>query len=113
MKLESKDLPVLNIESKERKSKANCKRSKKMFKIQKGTSVIVPDLKVKSVTTPLIKYGCHNLSCLSLKSLETHCSPSCISEIKKTDPFFRVGWLHDEIVDSYFFLLELKFSDVL
>ena len=68
---------------------------------------------MKSVTTPLIKYGCHNLSYLSLKSLETHCSPSCISDIKKTDPYFRVGWLHDEIVDSYLFLLELKFSHVL
>ena len=113
VKLESKDLPVLNIESKKRKSEANCKYSKKMFKTQKGTSDIVPDLKVKGVTTPLIKYGCHNLSYLSLKYLETHCSPLCISEVKKTDPYFRVGWLHDEIVDSYFFLLKLKFSHVL
>ena len=71
-----------------------------MFKIQKDTNDIVPDLKVKSVTTPLIKYGCHNLSYLSLKSLEIHCSPSSISDIKKTDPYFRVGWLHDEDVDS-------------
>ena len=113
VKLESKDLLVLNIESKKRKSEANCKRPEKMFETQKGTSDIVPDLKVKSVTTTLIKYGCHNLSYLSLKSLETHCSLSCIGEIKKTDPYFRVGWLHDEIVDSYFFLLELKFSHVL
>ena len=113
VKLESKDLPVFDIESKKRKSESNCKRSKKMFKIQKDTNDIVPDLKVKSVTTPLIKYGCHNLSYLSLKSLETHCSPSCISDIKKTDPYFQVGWLHDEIVDSYLFLLELKFSHVL
>ena len=113
VKLKSKDLPVFDIESKERKSEANCKRSKKMFKIQKDTDDIVPDLKVKSVTTPLIKYGCHNLSYLSLKSLETHCQPSCISDIKKTDPYFRVKWLHDEIVHSCLFLLELKFSHVL
>ena len=113
VKLESKDLPVFDIESKKRKSEANCKRSKKMFKIQKDTNDIVPYLKVKIVTTPLIKHGCHNLSYLSLKSLETHCSPSCISDIKKTDPYFRVGWLHNEIADSYLFLLELKFSHVL
>ena len=61
----------------------------------------------------IIKYGSHNLSYLSLKSLETHYSPSCINDIKKTDPYFRVGWLHDEIVDSYLFLLELKFNHVL
>ena len=73
MKLGSKDLPVFDIENKKKKSEANCKRSKKMFKIQKDTNDIVPDLKVKSVITPLIKYGCHNLSYLSLKHLETHC----------------------------------------
>ena len=73
VKLESKDLPVFDIESKRRKSEANCKHFKKMFKVQKETNDIVPDLKVKSIATPLIKYGCHNLSYLSLKSLETHC----------------------------------------
>ena len=103
VKVESKDLPVLDIQSKKRKSEANCKRSKKMFKIKKGTNNVVPDNKVKSFIAPLIRYGCHNLSNLSLKSLETHCSLSCISDIKKTDPYFRVRWLHDEIVDSYFF----------
>ena len=86
MKLESKDLPVFDIESKKRKSEANCKRSIKLFKIQEDANIIVSDLEVKNFTTPLIKYGCHNLSYLSLKSLETHCSPSCISDIKKTDP---------------------------
>ena len=35
VKLESKDLPVFDIESKKRKSEPNYKRSKKMFKIQK------------------------------------------------------------------------------
>ena len=68
---------------------------------------------MKNFTTPLIKYGCHNLSYLPLKSLETHCSPLCISDIKKTGPYFRLEWLHNEIVDAYLFLLELKFSHVL
>ena len=84
-----------------------------MFKIQKDANNIVPDLKMKSVTTPLIQYNCHNLSYFSLKTLERHCSPSYISDTKKTGPYFRVGWLHDENVDSHLFLLELKFSHIL
>ena len=146
-----------------------------MLMIQKDTKDTVPDLEVKNVATPSIKYGWHNLSYLSLKSLrknifahlfsvhntislspheqvclirlryeryfshhhsksrlikhicswrdkllillkslELRCSPpSYICDIKKTDPYFRVGWLHDEIVDSYLFLLESKFSLVL
>ena len=67
----------------------------------------------QSKINKIIKYGSHNMSYLSLKSLETHYSPPCINDIKKADPCFRVGWLHDEIVDSYLFLLELKFSHVL
>ena len=113
MKLESKDLLVFDIESKKRKSEANCKRSKKIFNIEKDTDNIVTDLKMTIVATPLIKCGFHCLSYLSLKSLERHCSLPCISDRKKTDSYFRVGWLHDEIVDWYLFLLELKFSHVL
>ena len=74
---------------------------------------MVPDLKMKSVTTPLIQYSCHNQSYVSLKTLETHCSLSYISDTKKTGPDFRMGWLHDENVDSHLFLLELKFSHIL
>ena len=49
MKLESKDLLAFDVESKKKKSEANCKRSKNIFKIQKDTNIIIPDLKVKNV----------------------------------------------------------------
>ena len=49
VKLESKDLLVFDLESKKSKSEANCKRSKNIFKIQKDTNIIIPDLKVKNV----------------------------------------------------------------
>ena len=112
-KVNSKELPVLDIQCKKRKLEANCKCSKKGFKIPKSTNGVGPDLKVRSVTTSLARYGCHNLSYLSLKSSEAHCPPPCMSDIKRRDPYFRFGWLHHEIVDSYLFLLERELMHVL
>ena len=109
----SKELPALDIQCKKAKLEANCKCYKKGFKIPKSTNGVGPDLKVRSVTTPLARYGCHDLPYLSLKSSETHCPPPCMSDIKTRDPYFRVGWLHDEIVDSYLFLLERELMHVL
>ena len=112
-KVNSKELPVLDIQCKKRKLEANCKCSKKGFKIPKSTNGVEPDLKVRSVTTPLARYGCHNLSYLSLKSSEAHCPLPCMSDIKRRDPYFIFGWLHHEIVDSYLFLLERELMHVL
>ena len=112
-KVNSKELPALDIQCKKRELEANWKCSKKDFKITKSTNGVGPDFKVRSVTTPLARYGCHDLPYLSLKPSETHCPPPCMSDIKTRDPYFRVGWLHDEIVDSYLFLLERELMHVL
>ena len=71
MQVESKDFPIPDMKSKKRKLETNSKHSTKMFHIQKITKDIITDLQVRSVTTPLTRYGCHNLSYLSL-NLQNH-----------------------------------------
>jgi len=49
----------------------------------------------------ILKNGCHSLSYLDLLSLETTFPNSDKATIKKKDPQFKVGWLHDEIINSF------------
>ena len=75
-----------------------------MFKTQKGINDIVPDLKVRGLTTLLTRYGFHNLSYLS-------CYPVLVTYRKQ---ILTLGWNGFKIkLWIHLFLLESKFSYVL
>ena len=56
----------------------------------------------------LLRNGCHSITYLDLISLEVSHNQSQLAKIKKDDVNFRFGWLHDEIINSYLFQIQLR-----
>jgi len=74
---------------------------------------IVDNIKTCDWTQTLLKNGCHNLSFMDLLSLEVHHSSSQLDQLKKIDRTFKTGWLHDEVINSYFYHLSSMYANVL
>ena len=61
----------------------------------------------------LLRNGCHSITYLDLISLEVSHNQSQLAKIWKDDVNFRFGWLHDEIINSYLFQIQLQFRHVI
>ena len=61
----------------------------------------------------LLKNGCHSLTLLDMASLEVSHSKEQLAKIKKVDRLFKTGWLHDEVINSFFLSLERQFDNIL
>ena len=50
----------------------------------------------------LLKNHCHSISFLDLLSLEVNLAKDELRRIRQYDSNFKIGWLHDEVTNSYF-----------
>ena len=58
-----------------------------------------------NLSDSLIYNGCHTLCLIDLLSLETNLSDSDIYRIRCSFARFKKGWLHDEVINSYMYML--------
>ena len=66
-------------------------------------SSIIPRLPfVDDISTTLLKNHCHSISFLDLLSLEVNLTKDELRRIRQYDVNFKIGWLHDEVINSYF-----------
>ena len=71
--------------------------------LNKFHTAIIPRLPfVNEVNTTLLKNHCHSISFLDLLSLEVDVTKVELRRIKQYDANFKIGWLHDEVINSYF-----------
>ena len=73
---------------------------------------LVPKLDI-GLRTPLLKNGCYTLAYVDILSLEPAMSNSDRAEIKKTEKGFVVGWLTDEIINSFLEMIAFNHQDAL
>ena len=76
-------------------------------------SKIVPQFSLFSLSSLLPKNGNHTITYLDLLSLERTITASELATIKKYDKNFKTGWLHDEIVNSFFYQLTNRNEELL
>ena len=72
------------------------------------TSNIITQLPSIRFSTSLLRNGRHSLTYLDLLSLESARSRSQLEKIWKYDRRFRTGWLHNEIINSFLYMLTKK-----
>ena len=71
--------------------------------VNKFHTTIVPRLPfVNEINTTLLKNHCHSISFLDLLSLEVNLKKDELRGIKQYGANFKIGWLHDEVINSYF-----------
>ena len=51
------------------------------------------------LSSPLLKNGFHTITYLDLLSLEIAHTTSELVNIRKCDKHFKIGWLHDEVIN--------------
>ena len=61
----------------------------------------------------LLKNGPHSLSYIDILSLESTMTTSDHHKVLKIDPQFKIGWLHDEIINSYLYCITRSNENVL
>ena len=66
-----------------------------------------------SLSSHLLKNGSHIITYLDLLSLERTITASELTKIKKYDRNFKTGWLHDEIINSFFYQLANRNEELL
>ena len=79
------------------------KNSVEFFSIE--TPKILSAILKISLSDSLIYNGCHALCLIVLLSLETNLSDSDIYRIRCSFARFKKGWLHDEVINSYMYML--------
>ena len=65
------------------------------------------------LTTTILRNGPHSLSHLLLKSLEPILPRGTVILLKSISKEFKTGWLYDEVLNSFFWLLQEKNKNVL
>ena len=60
------------------------------------------------LTTTILRNGPHSLSHLLLKSLEPILPRGTVILLKSISKEFKTGWLYDEVLNSFFWLLQEK-----
>ena len=71
--------------------------------LNKFHTAIIPRLPfVNDISTTLLKNHCHSISFLDLLSLEVNLRKDELRRIWQYDANFKIGWLHDEVINSYF-----------
>ena len=79
--------------------------------LNKFHTVVIPRLSfVHEINTTLLKNRCHSISFLDLLSLEVNLTKDDLKRIKQCDANFKIGWLHDEVINSYFSVI-CKFQE--
>ena len=77
-------------------------------------SSIIPRLPfVDDISTTLLKNHCHSISFLDLLSLEVNLTKDELRRIRQYDANFKTGWLHDEVINSYFSVIYKSQAKVL
>ena len=56
--------------------------------------------------------SCHYITAIDLLSIDTYLPLETINEIKKCDPRFVVGWLDDEVINGFIFLIAKQCKDL-
>ena len=59
----------------------------------------------------IFRNGCHGLSPLDIKSLDTNVNNNEKNQFQRHHKSYRVGWLHDEVINSFMFRLTKDFTD--
>ena len=72
------------------------------------TSKIITPVPSIPFSNSLLRNGCHILAHLDLLSLGSVYSTPQLKKIRKYDRRFRTGWLHDEIINSFLYMLTKK-----
>ena len=71
--------------------------------LNKFHTAVIPRLSfVHEINTTLLKNHCHSISFLDLLSLEVNLTKDDLRRIKQYDANFKIGWLHDEVINNYF-----------
>ena len=65
------------------------------------------------LNTIILKNGPHSLSLLQLKSLEPILPRGTVILLKSIDKQFKTGWVYDEVLNSFFWLLQENNSNML
>ena len=61
-----------------------------------------PDIPLREL---ILRNGCHGLSSLNIKSLDTNLNNNEKNQFERHYKSYRVGWLHDEVKNSFMFRL--------
>ena len=79
--------------------------------LNKFHTAIIPRLPfVNEINTTLLENHCHGISFLDLLLLEVNLTKDELRRIKQYDANFKIGWLHDEVINSYFSVI-CKFQE--
>ena len=70
----------------------------------------IPEIPLREV---ILRNGCHGLSPLDVKSLDTNVNNNEKNQFKRHYKPYRVGWLHDEVINSFVFRLTKDFTDTI
>ena len=77
------------------------------------SSKIFPQLSLFSLSFRLLKNGSHIKTYLDLLSLERTITASKLTRIKECDRNFKTGWLHNKIINSFFYQLTNRNEELL
>ncbi|XP_065682272.1 uncharacterized protein LOC136095504 [Hydra vulgaris] len=72
-------------------------------------TIICDDIKTSDFNSTLVRDGPHQLSFISLLTLENIISSDLLQKIKKKKIQFQKGWLQDEVIGSFLHCLEKRF----
>ena len=67
---------------------------------------------LKDYKVSLIKFGCIDITYLSILSLEVIFTSNEYEKIRKIDKGFRPGWLQDEAIADYFYRLRQRYKNL-
>ena len=70
----------------------------------------IPEIPLRKV---ILRNGCHGLSPLDIKSLDTNINNNEKNQFERHYKSYRVGWLHDEVINSIMFSLTKDFTDTI
>ena len=70
----------------------------------------IPEIPLRKV---ILRNGCHGLSPLDIKSLDTNINNNEKNQFERHYKSYRVGWLHDEVINSIMFRLTKDFTDTI
>ena len=74
--------------------------------ISKESEGYIPQIKdLKDYKVSLIKFGCIDITYLSILSLEVIFTFNEYENVRKIDKGVRPGWLQDEVIAAYFYCL--------
>ena len=87
---------------------------KKKCKEKEGKTIDIftniPDIPLREV---ILRNGCHGLSPLDIKFLDTNVNNNEKIQFQRYCKSYQVGWLHDEVINSFMFRLTRHFTDTI